>query len=164
MITLTTHSWQVWTKVLKPSLVYLTESFPTQYSEISINQLCKVVEDRVSMHDAHILKFWMIIIVIDLKTVACFQCRLHTFAICNVQLNSGPSAIKKWGNYKEIETWLDEQNNPHLLLMNFMSFKSHQNRKRFGQFKAKIRSLTSRNIIQLQWHQSGKFFRLRAVI
>lgn len=45
-----------------------------------------------------------------------------------------------------------------------MSFKSHQNRKRFGQFKAKIRSLTSRNIIQLQWHQSGKFFRLRAVI
>ena len=45
-----------------------------------------------------------------------------------------------------------------------MSFKSHQNRKRFGQFKAQIRSLTSRNIIQLQWHQSGKFFRLRAVI
>ena len=115
------------------------------------------------MHDAHILKFWMIIIVIDLKTAACFQCRLHTFAFCNVQFNSGPSAIKKWGNYKEIETWLDEQNNPHLLLMNFMSFKSHQNRKRFGQFKAKIRSLTSRNIIQLQWHQSGKFFRLRAV-
>lgn len=81
----------------------MTESFPTQYSEISINQLCKVVEDRVSMHDAHILKVWMIIIVVDLKTPACFQCVMHTFAIWNEQFNSGPSAIKNEVTIKRLK-------------------------------------------------------------
>lgn len=81
----------------------MTESFPTQYSEISINQLCKVVEDRVSMHDAHILKVWIIIIVVDLKTEACFQCIMHTFAICNEQFNSGPSAIKNEVTIKRLK-------------------------------------------------------------